>query len=120
MAKIAVIDDSEVALDWAEQALKGGGHEVVTYGKPSGITGFIRSKKPDLVLLDVNMGNVKGDVVCKVLKDDTSLNSIIITLYSSMPDAELKALAESVGADGHITKTDSPETLSKLVNGFLS
>jgi len=119
MAKIAVVDDSEVALDWAQQALSPHGHEVVTYSKSSGITGFVRARKPDLLLLDVQM-DVKGDVICKVLKEDITLKSVVIALYSSMPEGELKSLAESVGADGHICKTDDPESLATQVQKYLN
>ncbi|MEZ4271576.1 MAG: response regulator [Myxococcota bacterium] len=119
MAKIAIIDDSDVALSWAQEGLAPFGHEVVTYNRSIGITGFVRVKKPDVVLLDVNMEGIKGDLVCKVLKDDPSMKDLIVALYSSMPEKELKELAQSVGADAHIAKTNNAESLNRAITALL-
>ena len=114
-AKIAVVDDSKIALEWAKEKLTPLGFEVVTYNKPMGVSAFVRVSKPDLLLLDVNMEKMQGDMVCKLLKADPGTKDTVIALYSSIPRAELEELAKSVGADAAIPKTENPQQLATAI-----
>ena len=85
--KVAIVDDSEVALEWLKTNLTRFGFEVITYNKPLGVSAFVRSRKPDVLLLDVNMEKVQGDMICSLLKNDPGTKDTVIALYSSMPEA---------------------------------
>jgi DNA-binding response OmpR family regulator len=117
--KILVIDDSNIALQWIRLNLTPFGFEVTTYNTPIGTQDFINRTQPDLILLDVGMPTLSGDLLCKMIKDNPRTKNTIVALYSSLPEDELKEMAEKSGANGYIQKTDDIELLSKRINELL-
>ena len=119
MPKVLVIDDSELALKWAQDNLPKYGFEVVTYKNTFGVTNVIQSTQPDIVLLDVNMYGIKVNALCGVLRKIPSTKDIPVALYSSMSQEELKTLAEKCEACGYIEKTQQPEIVANHIKNFL-
>lgn len=113
--KVAIVDDSEIVLAWAKRSLDAAGFDVVTYSAGLGIQAFVRAAGPDLLLLDVNMPALRGDMVCRMLKAKVETASVIVVLFSSLSDAELTERVKTCDADGYITKTnDSDEFLKRI------
>lgn len=103
--KILVVDDSEIVLAMAREALEEGGFEVVTALSAMEADGCIFGQmKPDLIILDVMLPVLDGDKKAKMLKDNERTRSIPILLLSSKPDEELRCLVKESGADGFIRK----------------
>ena len=117
--KIAVIDDSQTALDWVAQKMPALGFEVVTHDSPIGTQAFIINTQPDLVLLDVRMPGLRGNDLCKMLRGNPKTRDIAIALYSVVDEEELKSLAEQCEADGYIAKTEDPDLLKEKITGLL-
>jgi len=117
--KILVIDDSKMALDWARQILSPQGFEVITSDTALGTHAAVMSKQPDLVLLDVGMPGLSGDILCKLLKENPRTKDKLVILYSSLPEDELKELAKQSNADGYIKKTEDTGKLVEQINGLL-
>ena len=117
--KIAVIDDSDTALDWVKTNLPPMGFEVSTFNTPIGTQAFILTANPDLLLLDVRMPGLDGDVLCKMIKSNPKTRKTIIALYSEMEETELAQLADKCSADGYIKKTEDVTLLTKKINELL-
>lgn len=117
--KIVLVDDSLVALEWAREALAPLGFEVITYNASLGIQAFVRKNQPRLVLLDVNMPALNGDLVCRMLKESPQTKDVLVALYSSMPENELRQLATKSGADGYIIKSNDANALSQQLERLL-
>ena len=117
--KLAVIDDSQTALDWVAQKMPALGFEVVTHDSPIGTQAFIINTRPDLVLLDVRMPGLRGDELCKMLRGNPKTSQIAIALYSVVDEQELKGLAEQCKADGYIAKTENPDLLKEKITELL-
>lgn len=117
--KIVLVDDSLVALEWAREALAPLGFDVVTYNASLGIQAFVRKNQPRLVLLDVNMPALNGDLVCRMLKESPQTKDVLVALYSSMPEDELQQLAIKSGADGYIIKSNDANALSEQLDRLL-
>jgi DNA-binding NarL/FixJ family response regulator len=74
----------------------------------------ISQLQPDLVFLDLAMPNMNGLEVTRKLKGQSDLPRIIIlTLHDSQ---EYRNLAEAMGADGFITKSDFGTELLPLIH----
>jgi len=108
---IAVVDDSEVVLEWTREHLCGAGFNVVTHNSAFGIASFITETQPDLVLLDINMPGIQGDFLCKMIKRGDWEREVRVVLYSSMSEDALATASDQCGADGYIKKTDYPADL---------
>lgn len=102
---VLVVDDSEIVLAMAREALEAGGFDVVTALNAKGADNFIFSQdKPDLIILDVMLPMLDGDKKAKMLKDNELSRGIPILLLSSKPEDELRRLVKESGADGFIRK----------------
>ena len=73
--------------------------------------------QPDLVLLDLNLPDISGlDAVLKI-RQLSPATKIIICSFSDT--GHIAAMAQHVGADGHFTKTSSPEDLHQTIAAVL-
>ncbi len=117
--KIAVIDDSDTALEWVKTNLAALGFEISTFDTPIGTQAFIINTKPDLLLLDVRMPGLDGDVLCKMIKSNPKTSGTIIALYSEIEETELAELAGKCSADGYIKKTQDATLLARKINELL-
>ena len=113
--KILVIDDSELVLAMASDALKGAGYEVFTATNGIEANSFIFSttSRPDLIIIDIMMPLLDGNKKAKILKEKDFSKDIPIMFISSKSEAELEKLVEESGADGYICK---PFTNQSIVN----
>jgi CheY-like chemotaxis protein len=64
----------------------------------------VKSKKPDLILLDIKMPGMDGFEVCKRLKTDSQLNKIPIIFISALGETADKVKAFHAGGVDYITK----------------
>ena len=72
----------------------------------------IRAFRPDLVLLDINMPGMNGMDACRMIRADSNLAIIMLTVRDSEVD---KVAALDAGADDFVTKPFStPELLARI------
>ena len=103
--RILVVDDSEIVLEMARDALEEGGFEVVTaLNAREADKHIFCSDKPDVIILDVMLPVLDGDKKAKQLKDNELTRGIPVLLLSSKPEDELSRLVQESGADGFIRK----------------
>lgn len=78
------------------------------------ILGSIRSEHPDVVLLDVHLGDTNGLDVLRLVREDPGLSQTRIIMTSGM-DMQDKCMA--AGADGFILKPFMPDELIQKLRG---
>ena len=117
--KILIIDDSEVVLEVTKAALLAAGHEVITHDRAAGSVARILQDKPDLVLIDVNMPHLGGEVIVRMLATARPGDETIVLLYSSLPKAVLAEKVQATGAQGFIQKSSNMSQLVRDVNHCL-
>ena len=64
----------------------------------------VKSKAPDLILLDVRMPGMSGFEVCRQLKADPKTAAIPVIFLSALQDTEAKVQGFQLGAVDYITK----------------
>ena len=119
--KILIIDDSELVLVMAKDALEGAGYEVFTASNGIEANSFIFSthNRPDLIIMDIMMPLLDGNKKAKILKQQTHSQDIPIMFISSKPEEELVTLVAEAGADGYICKPFSPQGIVNSVRTIL-
>jgi DNA-binding response OmpR family regulator len=111
--RVLVVDDSEIVLEMAGEALKAKGYEVATALNARDADRFIYGdRRPDVIIIDVMMPSLDGDVKTRMLKDDPATKGIPVLLLSSKSEAELVRLSSESGADGYIRK---PFTFKEMI-----
>src|SRR4030066_1268896 len=73
---------------------------------------MVKAKKPDVVLLDVNMPGMNGVEVVEELKPKEACNIIMLTI-SKHEDDLFGAI--NAGADGYLLKNAEPEELRRAI-----
>jgi len=93
MGRVAIIDDSEDALELFEFILRGDAHEFLTFKDGPG---FLREFRPghfDLILLDIALPTMDGfEVFARIQKVDPAVPVVAITAQAQ-PDQRKRALA---------------------------
>lgn len=103
--RILLIDDSELTLGLHEHALATSGFDVRTTTSVSQFEALVESWKPHLVLMDVLMPGLNGDMLCRRLKQRFRA-TLPIVLLSDLPREMLAERAKIARADAFLAKTD--------------
>ena len=119
--RILIVDDSELVLVMARDALEDAGFEVLTATNGIEANSYIFStNKPDLIILDVMLPMLDGNKKAKLLREKEFSKDIPIVLLSSKSEEELQRLVLEAGVDGYIRKPFTNVSFVASVRRFLS
>ncbi|TSK08217.1 MAG: response regulator [Geobacter sp.] len=119
--KILIIDDSELVLAMAKDALEQAGYLVLTATNGIEANRFIFSKeRPDLIIMDIMMPMLDGNKKAKLLKENEVSRDIPILLLSSKSEAEMRTLMAEAGANGYILKPFTAAQITETVRSCLT
>jgi len=115
MAKILIVDDSPTVVTVLSKFLSDKGYDCIT--ARDGAVGFARAKehRPDLILMDVVMGEHNGFQTCRRLKRDVSTKDIPVVIVSSKDTDADKFWGRRMGASDYLRKPVSPDELLNTV-----
>jgi CheY-like chemotaxis protein len=115
MASILLIDDTASVLAALEYCLKSVGYEVLVAG--DGRTGLqlAAERRPDLVMLDLEMPLMNGIAVCRALKADPGLSRIPVLMMTGQATQEARRQALAAGAVIVMSKPFDLEVLEATV-----
>ena len=108
--KIVVADDQSDILRMMQSVLTKRGYEVTT-DATGNLLDEIEEENPDLIILDINLGERDGCDICKKLKQQEFSKHIPVILISAIMD--LPQISQTCGADDYLAK---PFRLSELVS----
>ncbi|MET8276233.1 MULTISPECIES: response regulator transcription factor [unclassified Streptomyces] len=115
-AHILVAEDDEMQAELIRRLLLQEGHTaVVVHDGRSAIDGA-RSRRPDLVVLDLMLPEVDGFDVCRMLHQDGDVPVLMLTARSTEDDV---LLGLELGADDYMTKPYSPRELMARIRTVL-
>ena len=111
---IFLVDDNIVNLNTGKNALQNK-YTVITIPSGEKLLLSLKSKKPDLILLDVDMPGMSGYDTIKGLKLNPEIANIPVIFLTSKHETEDELLGLSLGAVDYITKPFSQSLLLKRV-----
>lgn len=113
--RVLIAEDSPAQAEILRQGLEteGYGLDIVHDGQAA--LDYIRSQKPDVVLLDIVMPGLSGIEVCRVIKEDEGLGFLPVVLVTALDSAEAKLSGIEAGADDFLNKpTDMNELKARV------
>ena len=120
MANILVVDDERDIRLLVEKILTALGHMVSLAEDGETGLGFALVKKPDLILLDLNLPKMDGFEVCRRLKTDAATREIpVIMLTAAYPEWEDAQKGFGLGADEYVIKPFASELLLHNIERLL-
>lgn len=112
--KVILFDDHELFSKSLELALKDKLESFETFPNPNHIHQIINKKKPDLILMDIHMGDFNGlDVANELLQQYPNLKIVFLSGYDLL---EYHNEAIKMGARGFINKNISIQELANKIN----
>lgn len=114
MEKILVIEDNKDYQFLVQSAL-GADYRVITADTGRQGVDLAREHKPDLILLDISLGEVDGFEICHLLKGQKETSTTPIIFLSSRNDAHSKVMGFDLGADDYIEKPFDAEELKARI-----
>lgn len=111
--KVLIADDDEAIVEITSMMLEMAGYKVINTLDGNLVLNLLLEYKPDLLLLDVLMGDVDGRDVCKVIKSREDTRHTPVLIFSA--SHEIKQSALDAGADGFMEKPfNMSEILGKI------
>ena len=113
--KILVVDDEIKVCDLVRAYLEKDGYGVVIATDGKSALEQAHHHKPDLVLLDLNLPEIDGLEVCKILRGRSNVPIIMLTARDEETD---KIIGLELGADDYVTKPFSPREVVARVRAM--
>jgi two-component system KDP operon response regulator KdpE len=113
---ILVVDDEPRMIGFIRMNLELEGHRVIEAHNGLEALEAIRTKLPDLVLLDVMMPELDGFETLKMLREFSSIPVIMLTAKGEEND---KVYGLELGADDYVSKPFGPRELSSRIKAVL-
>ncbi len=119
MAKriLCVDDDPDILLS-LDHMLKSEGFKVLTADSPSNIFDIIQKFKPDLVLLDIYMGQYNGLEICKAMRSYLRTEKTPVLIITS--DTDVDNAVSDFGATDMLLKPFKTDELIDKINSYLN
>jgi len=106
--RILIIEDEEVIRNELKELLINNGYNVEVLESFNNSLEFIKNSKSDLILLDINIPVLNGEVLLKEIRKEFATPVIMVTSRASEID---EVLSMSYGADDYIIKPYNPTIL---------
>ena len=110
--RILVVDDDPQIRRVMRVTLTGQGYEVDDVKSGDAALEKLRDARFDLVLLDMNMPGLSGIETCRLIRGQSEVAIVMLTVRDSEED---KVAALDAGADDYVTKPyNAPELLARI------
>lgn len=116
---IYIVEDDRNMCEIETYALKSTGYDTITFGNGKGLYEALKREIPEMIILDVMLGEESGgDILC-MLKNDSKYKNIpvIVVTAKNMEIEKVKLL--DAGADDYITKPFGIMEFVSRVNAVL-
>lgn len=114
--KVLVVEDEPALVDTLEYSLSRQGYQVTVAGDGGKALEVARANPPDLIVLDVMLPTLDGFEVCRILRQEMNVPTLMLTARTDEVD---KVVGLEVGADDYLTKPFSMRELVARVKALL-
>jgi two-component system, cell cycle response regulator DivK len=118
--RILIIEDDNQSLYMLTFLLESNNYEVIQSNNGFDGIAMARDFKPGAIILDIQLPEMNGYEVTKVLRNDNELKNIPIIVVTSFAMIGDKNKAMEAGADGYIEKPIDPDTFISQLESFIS
>ena len=117
MSKILIAEDNSGTAGLLKTLLELEGHQVVTASRATAITTLLRTERPDLLLLDLHLGQQDGlEIMCRIRRDPDTAHLPIVVISG----LEKSSQAEQAGADSFVLKPFGARDLLEAIDLAIS
>jgi two-component system, cell cycle response regulator DivK len=119
-ATVLYVEDNEYNRKIVRQLLSRTSYRLQEAMDGEAALGMVRTQRPDLILMDVQLPKMSGLDVTRALRDDPATANVPIIVVTSFALSGDDQRAMAAGASAYIAKPYSPRELLALINTFLA
>jgi len=116
---IMIVDDNPKNLQVLGSLLKENNYRVAVARDGKQVLEYLKTRQPDLILLDVMMPGINGFEVCKTIKKNPRTKEIPVLFITALADTDNKLEGFKAGGEDYITKPFFKEEVLARVNVFI-
>ena len=116
---VMIVDDDQMNRELLETVVKRSGYSVSHANSGAQALRMVAEHAPDLILLDVRLGEMSGYDVCARLKSDPATRPIPIIILTAADNEQDRLDALNAGADGFFPKMRGWQPLIAHVKSIL-
>ena len=116
MKKVMIIEDDNAICNELSELLENNNYKPIILRNFKNSLNEIFKSSPDLILLDINIPYINGEILLQDLRKTSNIPVIMVTSRNSEID---EALSISYGADDYITKPYNPNILLLRIGAVL-
>lgn len=121
MPKIAIIEDDQAISQMYRFKFEGEGYTVETADNGKIGLELAEHMKPDIILLDIMMPEMTGDVMLDKLRATAWGKDIKVIILTNMGEQEIPPKVKELGVSGVILKADmTPKQVAEIVKKQLA
>ena len=115
MKKILIVEDDTSISEELKNLLENSGYNGVILKDFENSYEEIKKENPDLILLDINIPKLNGQMLLQKIRKESNVPIIMVTSKNTETD---EVLSMSYGADDYITKPYNPTILLLRINAI--
>jgi len=117
--QILVVEDNELNMKLLRDVLEAYGYATITTGEGDAALALARERRPDLILMDLQLPDISGFDAVRQLKEDAQTGSIPIVAVTAFAMVGDERRALSSGCDGYLAKPILLRDFLGLVERFI-
>jgi two-component system NtrC family sensor kinase len=118
-ATLLIVDDDSSAREGLRSIFETAGHKTIAANDAPTALRLLREQSCDLVMLDVELPEVDGLALCRLVRAQPTFRQLPLVVFSANDSEVRKVAAFTAGADDYIVKPCSPGELISRVNSHL-
>lgn len=120
MAKVLIVDDSQLYRFKLRKLVEANGHQVLTVHSGEDALDLARTEMPDVILMDIIMPGMSGYEAKRLLGRDPDTGEIPVIFVSSKSADSDKVWGLRLGAAGYVTKPVNPAVLDSTIDEVIA
>lgn len=109
--RVIVVDDDPYQLAALESLLRADDYQVTALSDPLQLWSALRTVRPDLVVLDIDMPGATGLELCRAIRASSTWSHLLVIVVSARTAPEVATDVFAAGGDDFIPKPFSPQEL---------
>ena len=119
-ATLLIVDDNRSEREGLRSVFESAGHHTIGVPDAPSALRLLHKQMCDLVVLDVELPEVDGIALCRLLRAQPAMTQMPLVVFSADDSESRKVEAFTAGADDYIVKPSTPGELVSRVNSHLN
>ena len=107
-ATLLIVDDDRSAREGLRSVFESAGHRTIGVSDAPSALRLLQKQTCDLVMLDVELPEVDGLALCRLLRAQPAMKQLPLVVFSADDSEGRKVEAFTAGADDYIVKPSTP------------